>query len=40
MKALFRIEQSQKGDVEMITEGIIRKTCKELDIEIIENAES
>ena len=26
------------GDVAMITEGIICKTCKELDIEIIEIA--
>jgi len=26
------------GDVAMIAEGIICKTCKELDIEIIENA--
>jgi len=25
------------GDVAMITEGILCKTCKELDIEIIEN---
>ena len=26
------------GDIAMITKGIIRKTCKELDIEIIEIA--